>query len=728
MAKKKQGFFERLTNKNAAQENQNQLQKNKKRKSGKIMIFSAVLASAIVTGITIPLVVNSTKSKYIKALPSETVVFSFTDPNDKTKKIEYTIKDLKLQDLQKDRKNLKKQLEQVNRLAKFYLYEKEAKASREYQRLWNASLKPGEKTNETIRLKSIDELKDSYRNNLLDIKKNIQKQFGFSNWETQFNSQLINNYDGAKTIEEAVDYQVFKDIQNAALRRFRLEKNFNKESIGRTANSDIYELNENGEPDTSKIKYHKGDLVFPFYVKDKNYFEFNDNFMPFMSESFIMNDKYKSADKFLEHYYKNDNAYIISQFTFPGIVPNKKTNANEQWNVAKDTMKKLMFYWPIDSNDIEAKSSTTMIKDNFKPFDEYVELAINNNSNQLPPKAVTYSTILTKLSSDDADVKNNWGTKGLTSLLKLLSDTSSIEEGIAIMSDVLHNTNALPEIDLFKTLDDIRTSLGVAAPDFNGLTTKEEKQAEVSKFNEKIKKMFDDANEENKTGLYSEEFKNKIIKPLSQLFETADGKVHSVYKLKDNNDIKVILTTKGIQLLYIKSVDEYNSGDYKKTLMNMLKNDFQLEKKFKNLSGVRYNALKVLDGSLTNNNLVNDIMLHDSDFVEYLLKQTNIYALDKNGEMIKDETKNKYTQEIIDSLIAYNKSIILGDKEQQQLNIVTSLDSWMKNKANSNINADFEIKDDIVYFADNKQPVSGVDTPANKIMMQKLKELIKIFK
>lgn len=146
------------------------------------------------------------------------------------------------------------------------MYDQEVNASKEYQRLWNASRTENEKERDDIALKTVAELKEKHTNLLLDIKEQMIKTFGFSKWEQQFNDLLLKSFNGAKNIEEAASFKVYEDIQNDALRRFTLNTKFNEKDIDRVASSDIYQLDDKGNL-TREILFKQGQKSFHFSKK-----------------------------------------------------------------------------------------------------------------------------------------------------------------------------------------------------------------------------------------------------------------------------------------------------------------------------------------------------------------------------------------------------------------------------------------------------------------------------
>lgn len=729
MAKRKETFFERLAKKNANHENASST-KVKKRKSWKVLVFGSLLTLAVIVGVTVPLVITGTKTTYNDKEPDTKVIYSFKSPVDNTEIFTITFGDLEKSNQNETEKKYQDKLDQLYRLAIYYLYEKEAKASKEYQKLLNASRKSGTAEVNNIALKSIAELKTQYQNELLDLKENTIKKYGFSNWETEFNNLLISNYEGATTIDEAVDKKVFNEIQNDALRRFRLSTSSVKDLLERVANNDIHATDENGRVDTNKILFKKGEKVFPWLKeitetdKNGNYFQFDDQYMGFMTESFDTN--HKDALSFIKYYLNNDNPYLFSQFTLPGIA---KVKNSDNWTVDRNFFKYLMYAWPVRSNDETAPIySYQMVKDFFKPFSEYVTILNDENSSTLPLKARYYSDILNKLSKDTSELKNNFGTKGISSLTTLLTNSDEALKAFTTIPELL-GSEEIKTIDLFGKLKEIQEAIAsdqsITLPTYSDADTLDKKKEVLTQFNEAMKDAFDKTDDVNEKGLYTDKYKKLVTAKLAELFEIGpevDGKkqIYTLYKLKDSENF-VLLTKNGITLLNTQTLGD-TVENQQDQILKMIKNDFVLSNKFKQLSGVKYNALATINTSLTNKQNVIRTMLSDNEFVNYLKEQTNIYATDENGSNLSNA---KYDDVAIEELLSINNNVELSTNSEKALTITKNVNEWMKTRAQNGADANFVIKNNKTYFANNN---SNFEKTADNLLNEKLKELLNLFK
>ncbi|MBU4690493.1 hypothetical protein KQ874_02170 [Mycoplasma sp. ES3157-GEN-MYC] len=741
MGKKKETFFERLTRKNAQQE-ENANPKTRKTRNWKFWVISSVLVASVVAGITIPLAANSLIKNYNDAISDDTEILSFDVEGQKDKSIKFNMSSLKSENSLENAQNPKTVLEQAFKQAIFYLYNEEVKASKEYQRLWNSSRSEDDKERNDIALKDIDSLKQKHENLLLDYKAQFVKSFGYSKWEAAFNDFLIKNYNGAKTIEEAVDLKVYSEIQHDALRRFRLNSQFNIKDIDRVATNDIYKIDDSGKL-TNEILFKKGERVFPFFQKDINYFEIKDikEKMTFMTDSFVVavnndpkvyNYEYKNAEKFITHFLRNNNPFLVSQFTFPGVAPDKKEADKEtKWTIDKKTFKKMMFYWPAaEQKPFDGAISFEKINSGFKSYDEYVKITESDKTNELNKKIVEFSTVLSHLSSDDEEIKKNWGSSGLTSITELFKKGGDDTlKAFSTLDNLLYDNGQIPEVDLFGTLTTIRNNIikefKIANPinDIKSATDRQVAQNLIGQFNEEIKKVFDEASDVKKTGLTTDKFNDLVVKPITELFEK-DGKISTVYKLKGDNNTRVILSSKGITLLKMKNIDEFKTQDLNSqelVIKDMIKKDFYLSNKYKNsINGKKYNALSLINNSMASPDIVLGQMLNNADFVNYLKQQNNIYAIDENGNLLENV---KYSDKDINEIKEMNDNIAISFKARESLELTKAVDKWMKDRATANYDDLFELKNDKVYFKKNN---SNYEKDANSIVYDELLKLRKV--
>ncbi|MEA4115233.1 hypothetical protein VBM87_00320 [Mycoplasma sp. 744] len=721
---RKETFFERLTKKNAAHLEEQTIIKKPKRKSKTIIILSSILTTIAIVGITVPLAVTGSITKTNDPLGKNQNVYTFVSPENKTS-IGFNIGEIETFNESNNTNNFQQQLSELNKQIIYYLYNQEVEASKEYEELYNSSLKQGENKKDDLRLKTIDELKEQYSNELEDTRQNLIKRYGFANWETQYNQVLINNYDNATNTEEAINNAVFKHIKNDALRRFRLSTISIKDLIERTANTDIKIGNKN-------IK--KGEKVFDWLKQitdnnfEGNYFKINNEYISFMTESFIPSKK--DAKSFIEYYLKNDNPYLFSQFTLPGIAKVKNT---DNWTVDKNSLKTLLFAWPINNNEEnEFKFSYQKVQEMFKPFNQYANILTLSTNNNLPTEAKVYNDLLQKLSLDDNTIKQNFGTSGIVSLSTLFNDNDDALKAFLSIKDIILGNTEIKEIDLFALFDTIQETItkefNILKPDFSNAKTFDQKKEQITKYNSALQNIFDKANENTKEGLYDQKYSELITPLFEKTFNIGKEKegnkqLFTFYKLKNTN-YYLLLTTKGISIIDIQNLfsDQTNLNKQINLFIQMIKNDYILNNKYNNLTGVKYNTLNVINQSLTNENYINSVLLNDDEFINYLQTKINIFHPQYNS--LNGQQNPKYSIDDINLLKENNLKTLNAKNYETSLTITENISKWMKTRAQNGADEYFELKNNKIYFTYNND---NYNQTAEQKLNTKFLELLKIF-
>ncbi|MBT1316295.1 hypothetical protein FCL56_02480 [Mycoplasma bovis] len=700
MGKKKTPFFERLLQKNAEQENKNKTTgKSKKSRSWKIATTSTVLVLAVATGITVPLVINSTKKNFIDGYASNTNVASakIGDHN-----LDLNFGDFKNIYQNHNTSTSEERLKEIDKIILYYLYDQEQKASAEYQKLWNDSKRSDEKDNNSFRLPTLDELKTKFKNELVDIENNMKLQFGTANWQTEFNKHLVQKYNGAKNIDEAVKNKTFEHIKTDALRRFRL-------------------TNGDSKKDEIDRKGKDGKHVFGWWHKDNKenkFIELEDKSkLALATDSFVFKDSYKSIDPFIDSYIANEKPRIISEFTIPGIAPAKK---NEKWKIDKNIFLRYLFYAKKDTFGLnKVTEGFNVVKEKFNSFDHYIKSVVDkaNGNNILPNEAIQYSSILNMFSTSKEDIKKNWGTSGLTSISELVTG-DNFQKFLANNPKLLFgenyssggtNGNKPKEIDLFKTIEEIRKKIDEVAKkgnstsgSSNGNSKSISENSQAAEYNNRLEKFFTEVNESQSKGLTEKVFEENILKKFVDIFEDNE-KIQTVYKVKfiDNNNgaknVKGILSPEGFKLLI------FGNEIKKDELVKMIKNDFILNNKYKKQLGVRYNALQKLNKQLSRNEYILK-MLQDNEFKEYLKTQNNNFATDQNGKKLENV---KYNEQSIKDLITSSTAAIQFDKISNFIKLSKAAATWIETRAKNNYDELFELKDGKAYFKHNKEKTAA---------------------
>ncbi|CAL58895.1 Conserved hypothetical protein [Mycoplasmopsis agalactiae PG2] len=694
MGKKKTPFFERLLQKNAEQENKNKTTgKSKKSRSWKIATTSSLLVAAVATGITVPLVINSTKKNFIDGYAQNTNVASA-----KIGDFNLDLNFGEFKDIYQNHNisSSEDKLKEIDKIILYYLYDQEQKASAEYQKKWNESKRSDKKDNNSFRLPTLDELKTKFKNELVDIENNMKLQFGTANWQTEFNKHLVEKYNGAKNIDEAVENKVFEGIKSDALRRFRL------------ANGD-------SKKDEIERKDKSGKNVFSWWHdngKDKKFIELDDKSkLALATDSFVFKDSYKSIDPFIESYIANEKPRIISEFTLPGIAPAKK---NEKWNIDKNIFLRYLFYAKKDTFGLnKVTEGFNVVKEKFNSFDHYINYVVTKNGNNiLPDDAIQYSSVLNTFSTSKEEIKKNWGTSGLTSISELVTG-DNFQKFLANNPKLLFrenyngtnggtNSNEPKEIDLFNKIQEIKTEIDKLAKVNNGTSSSSESSnggqiqdnEKAAEHNEKLEKFFTEVNESQSKGLTEKVFEENILKKFVAIFEQSE-KIQTVYNVKFNGgsakNVTGILSPEGFKLLI------FGEEITKEKLVEMIKNDFILNRKYEKQLGVRYNALQKLNKQLSRNEYILK-MLQDNEFKQYLITQNNNFVFDKSGKKLENV---KYNDSAITDLIAASTAAIQFDKISNFIKLSKDASTWIENRAKNNYDELFEMKDGKAYFKHN---------------------------
>lgn len=161
-----------------------------------------------------------------------------------------------------------------------YLYDQEVENAELFQKAWNDTNSDKTSNNgKTFTIKSKEDVRKEEENKLKDERTKFQKNFGFNNWETEFNKELATEkYGNAKSFDEAVDYLTFQALIPVAFARFKFELNTsftNSDVTNRILKNDI--KNKSGQ-----VVFHKGDRLFKNIINlaTKDGEDFVNGFLP----------------------------------------------------------------------------------------------------------------------------------------------------------------------------------------------------------------------------------------------------------------------------------------------------------------------------------------------------------------------------------------------------------------------------------------------------------------
>ncbi|WP_051521872.1 HinT-interacting membrane complex protein P80 [Mycoplasma leonicaptivi] len=660
MAKRKQSFFERLSNENDNFESKNKILKGKKKRNWINIGVLGGLSLAIILGISIPLGISVNKVDYVKPVEGDKTVFSFEKSlnNFLVNQLEKSVND--------KQKSVNDKIDDLYRKAIFYLYDQEVKGSKNYQLLYNGSLEQGESPKKDLELKSIEEIRKNNQSKLDDLKSSYQRTYGFQSWENVYKEKLLSEEYGKSTTEqEALDFLVFGDIENIAKRRFEVEiTTVDTSDLTRTAKINI--------ANNDQLLANSGDRVFPFYEEGKNYFINPNNknkATVIRTKSFIK--EYINADKLIKQYFNNNNLYQLSNIVLPGIQKENlefafdfsKENAKDKFiNMLKYSVRKS------DDNQISFNKNIDIFK-SFKDIENYgLNTKQNENEKQFLETKVTYEAYLDVLTMTKGSTLGNIG---LNTFANLVKSNNDITIGSILNSQFQNEENKLPQIDLDKLF-----ALPV------GIDTENEEK--IKKLEEEAKQILNSQDEEkiklNKLAIKIEELNlviEKMIKNLSdeqfnnliktnynsQFNTTIGEKVWSsfIFNVKDMKDKKIVLNDKGINLVSVKSFKN-NFELFEKALKDDLLNISRGNQTFYNI------ASKMNNSNVDKIDLLNEL-LSEEGFSTYLTEQKNKFNEDKN-----------FTTSEISEIKEYVLSIKMGQNLKNEIETQKNIQDFVNKK------------------------------------------------
>ncbi|AWX70193.1 hypothetical protein DP067_02345 [Mycoplasmopsis anatis] len=675
MAKKQKSFFEKL-----AEKNDKHLERTKpkiiKKRNTKAYVILGLLGVVVATSIAVPVTVNTVKVNYTPALKDTDKVLEFIKPDNS--KTPINVKDI-IGKLEANKNINSENTEKIYKEAIFYLYEQEVKASKEFQRLWNESLYPGDTERTDIALKTLDEVRKEQENKIKDLKRQIQAGYGFDNWEKQFNSVITSEqYGNSSTEQEAVDYLIIKSIEKDALRKFTIESSNNslfksQKDVNRVAMRDIYYVDQNnnnvvdettGKP---KVMFHKGDKVFTQFVEGKNYFvDQNSNKITLLKSSSFVFENWNTILDYFKEFNKLNKNFVVSTFTIPGVLENSVTGS-----------------FKVDKNQYLQFLINSLIEDELVPnytliqkFEKLEYYLLENDLISNKAKS-NYENYLKLLSIDSSEVKENLGSLGIQNYLTLAKN-KDMAYALSTMTNIFENKeHKLPSIELNKlfnfkfaekteiriqSLKDEIQSLKESDSYKNG--SREEKIAVKNKIIDKASEIIS-IMEGEITSMTDLEFSQKI----SEIYNNAlslnvNGKnfYSIVYSIEGMNNAKLIPTSTGLTIFKFDEVTDYEK------LMKLVKYDLNA---VANDKTPYFNSLDVINDELKNKNIILEKMLKDKDFNEYLKSNNKLSS-----------TKNSFTDEDIQNTIISNEVLINGNKQTEVINIYSKANDWIKELVN----------------------------------------------
>ncbi|MHA3786476.1 HinT-interacting membrane complex protein P80 [Mycoplasma sp. Z244C] len=699
MAKRQKSFFERLTELNDRHDEKHDKNTTNKAKRNKLTIaLASTIFVGIVAAITIPLAITVTKVNYKDAIPSDKSVVEYLGPDGKQLS---TTNAGKLQELVNTKDvTASKEIENVYRKSIEYLYNEEYKASQEYQRIWNASLQEGESVNNSIGLKSLKEIRRDVQGKIDDLKANLKKNYGYENWEKQFN-EILNKPEYGNSLSEAqaVDFLVFKQIESEALRRYQLEyKKQTMDFINRTAKTTVYKLDENGnqikgENGKPVVLFEKGEKVFPYFKEGVNYFvdpNNTNNITTLLTKSFVVDIKrannkveivrdLKSPTPFVEEYFNKNKVVLPTVYKLAGKT--NKSDVYQSWvlndDKEKDKLANLLKYSIVKNGDSFAIKSNMEILKEMKTAKDYA-LQNKGQSNTSYDEAVKkYQTYLGALTLTDTA---SLGTSGLTTAEELLS--KSVEQGLGIFAEAIFGNNVasnIPSIDLFTLKDDYINNIEnqpamVAAlkdilPKAQAAQTEREAADKLNEFNKVVDRVVSNIKKEAMPKFFNQ-FYNWDFAVETSKGNDASKKVPVVMQVNGMDKAYLLLTDSEILLARYESIESLDA--FKQFIASDAENYAAGNKTY-------FNVTNKLSPKVSSEFVVNSL-INNPDFNAYIQTQKST------------ENKN-YTEENINEIKTAVNSILVGKETQKLLDLLKNVDKWVKTQFATGTSYNFEVVD-----------------------------------
>ncbi|ATO31125.1 hypothetical protein CO229_03430 [Mycoplasmopsis bovirhinis] len=688
MAKRQRSFFERLSELNDNFDDKNKKVSRKTKRNWINYTILGTLAAMITAGITIPLVINTTKVNYIEPHKGDKRAFVFNN------KVNISVDDL-TNKLKTSDSDYSKQFDDTYKKAIFYMYEKEVLASKQYQEIFNGSLNSNENANLSIELNSLEKIKDNQKKKINDLKNNLKTTYGYSTWENVFKERLLTDEYGKSTNEEdAVDHLTFKEVESTALRSTQVEvKTLSLDYINKTAKKTIYKIDANGNTvkgsnNEAVVLFNQGDKVFPYFKEGVNYFIQPNNptkATVFLTKSYITD--LITVDQVVLNYFNNNNILIPNSVLLPGIA---NTDSRFRFNLSDSEAKK-KFINNLKYSVLKNSDSSISVSQNidlllgFKNPSEYGLYSNNTKGidafNQEVSRYKTYLSALT-LTSD-----STLGYLGTSSMADLINNNIDLSFG-TVANELLKDTNDFKTVDLKQVFSmpsgfntKIEQEIAKLVQEAKDLVNDSSISDQNEKFN-KISAKLEEANlliDRYFTELTNEQFNDVVLDKYNKNFEikVANNSYNSlVYKVKDKENLLLVLTKSGVAMFantHLDTLDKFKEY-ITKDLVNIAGGNSAFFNFQTKLNNFKSKELLVLN------------KLNDDQFVSWLLTQKNY-------------DNKQYTNELIAKLKTEVSSVRNGLKLNEELTLYEKINTYIKEKVNSLSNVNFKNVDGVIRVA-----------------------------
>ncbi|MEA4333772.1 HinT-interacting membrane complex protein P80 [Mycoplasma sp. 1232] len=668
MAKRQKSFFERLVELNDRHdEKKHKTSTNKSKRSKTLIGIFSALTVGVIASITIPLTITTTKVNYIQPVDGEKSAFVVNDAKGNELN-SLTVR--KLTDLVKSQsQEVSEEIKNAYREAIFYMYEQEVEASIQYQNIYNSSLQNDEEVNNSIELKSLDEIKRQIKAKFEDLKVNFKKVYGFQNWEKQFFEELKKDeYGNSANETDATNFLLFKQVEEIATRRYQLEyKVVDRTFVNRTATKDIYKLDKNGNKvkgeNSEPIKlFSKGDKVFPYLEENVNYFAPSADSTKvtlLTTKSFIT--EFKSPANFISEYFNKNNIIIPTVYKLAGTI--SKNDVVYPWKISSDDDKVKLFNllkWnvtPTADSFIAESNVASLTK--FNKAEEYAFQKENETKEEFVSRVQKYKNFLSSITNSDVE---KLATPGLTSNINLFAKDLDLALGVNATSIFANEQNNLPEFSLKELIDAIKGALNILdQPDLTSATNFDEAARIVKDYDVQIDKKLEDLKfEPSRFNTINKVIADYMFSKVQDAQTTNNPLIPYVFKLSDMKDAFMIITDSNVQIVRYSQITELDK--FKQFIAEDAKNLA--------LGNVSYfNTPAQISNNLSSSQILS-LALSDEKFVADLKTKTNT------------TTGANYTDADVTSLQAKVNSVKSGEDTNKLISVLTSVSEFIQKQLN----------------------------------------------
>ncbi|WGI36789.1 HinT-interacting membrane complex protein P80 [Mesomycoplasma lagogenitalium] len=688
----------------------------KKAKTIRYSLFGLGFVSLSAIAIGVPIGFANVKKVVIDKRDDNSLLVSFSSPDGKD--VDLTMKEL-LDSVKVPSVLNKEKMEEAKKTLVKYLYQEEYEASKLFKEAWDKSYVEGKTSSNSIfnpNFKSYEEVQNEQKNKLEDQRRQYQKNYGYENWESEFNKFLTTNaqFGGATTFEKAVEHLTYTTIQAKALSRFTPE--FSTAFLAKDVKNRV--LSEDVKDKNGNIVFAKGERLFKDIIilddsSDKGNSATN-AFLPnidkkenaqktpkelakiaedyrvsaFLTKSYVK--EYMNANNVVNKFYFSENAILKDQFYFYDIsqltinATQNQTNAQSFWKIAKNDLKELLKYSVTELNE---NNTTKTVKTHLELIENF-KGASSDDKNQNVNDKILLDSINSSVNKSNAQFL---GQKGLRNLSQIFSGEDA-SYALAFVNDVYSakEANNIFSQTLFTKIKEkiFKNGNEILLPESSSLANKS--LSEITELNRKLSEFIDKLSDGD-LNLVGDAFK-ETFGETSTNGQPNSYKISTIYKLSENNF--VVYSSKGLNIV---TKNEINTFD---KLQNILKKELQLNANNQNDSSFK-SRLQVsqLFDQLKEDQFVLKELLTNDKFKNKLLEENQANATQE----AKDEYLNTLNKNIDNAVNSYSLNKILE--------INKKVEPYLETVRKNNLNADYKFSDSLnQWVIVNKETKSDIET------------------